>query len=346
MRAFVLDEAAVRKVDRSGAAEHLKSLPDQVARGLQLGSALGPLAAHRRVVVVGMGGSGIAGAVLAAWLAAEHRTPMAAVSDSRLPPWVGEGDLVVGVSYSGNTVETLTAIREAMARGSELVGISSGGTLRDVCHGRGLPFVSVPPGFMPRSAFGYIFGGLAGLFDANTVAPEVRTAAEALRERGARLVPKVADSRNPAKKLAANVKGRTPIIYGTPTYWPVARRWGTEFNEYAKVLAWASMVPEADHNELVGWAEDPTANRFVPILLRDPAESDLDRAMLDATRDLMKGKAKVEEIRAEGPTLLARMLTTLQLGDWTAFYLAILRKVDPTPVAVIGKLKARLAKKG
>src|SRR3972149_1979819 len=149
MRAFVLDEAAVRKVDRSGAAEHLKSLSDQVARGLQLGSALGPLAAHRRVVVVGVGGSGIAGAVLAAWLAGGG-------------PGAREGGLVVGVSYSGNTVETLTAMREAMARGSELVGISSGGTLRDLCHGRGLPFVSMPPGFMPRSAFGYIFGGLAG----------------------------------------------------------------------------------------------------------------------------------------------------------------------------------------
>src|SRR3972149_5293912 len=86
MRAFVLDEAAVRKVDRSGAAEHLKPPSDQVARGLQLGSALGPLAAHRRVVVVGMGGSGIAGAVLAAWLAAGHRAPVGGGWDSPPPP--------------------------------------------------------------------------------------------------------------------------------------------------------------------------------------------------------------------------------------------------------------------
>ena len=341
----MLDEASIRKVDRSGAVEHLKSMPEQVLRGLRIGLGLGPLAASRRVVVVGMGGSGIAGAILAAWLAAERGTPLMPVHDSRLPAWVGEGDLVVAVSYSGNTLETLAATREAMARGCDLVGISSGGTLRDLCSGHGLPFVPVPPGMMPRSAFGYVFGGLAGLLDPGMITPEVRKAADALRDRGAKLAPTVPDAKNAAKKLASKLKGRTPIIYGTPTYAPVAKRWQTEFNEYAKVLAWSSVVPEADHNELVGWAEDPAAKRFAPILLRDPAESDFDRAMLDATRDLLKEKAQVEEIKAEGPTLLARMLTTLQLGDWTSFYLAILRKVDPTPVAVIGKLKARLAKR-
>jgi glucose/mannose-6-phosphate isomerase len=338
----VLDVASVRRVDKSGAAGHIQSLPDQVVRGFQLGLNLGPLAARRRTLVVGMGGSGIAGAVLASWLAAERGLMLASVSDARLPPWVGEGDLVVAISYSGNTLETLAATRDAMARGADLVGLTSGGTLRDLCDGHGLPCLLIPPGMMPRSAFGYMFGGLVALFPETTA--DVRTAAEALRVRGAKLAPRVADAKNPAKKLAQRLKGRTPIIYGTPTYAPVARRWQTELNENAKVLAWASVLPEADHNELVGWAEDPDAKRFAPILLRDPAEADAHRAMLDATRDLIKGRAQVEEIRAEGPTLLARMLTTLQLGDWTSFYLAILRKVDPTPVAVIGKLKAQLAK--
>jgi len=339
----VLDEASVRRVDKSGAADHVASLPEQVVRGFRLGLNLGPLAARRRVIVVGMGGSGIAGSVLAAWLRAERGAMVASVNDAQLPPWVGEGDLVVAISYSGNTLETLAATRDAMGRGTDLVGLTSGGTLRDLCGGHGLPCLLIPPGLMPRSAFGYMFGGLAALFPETTA--DVRTAAEALRVRGAKLAPRVADAKNPAKKLAQRLKGRTPIIYGTPTYAPVARRWQTELNENAKVLAWASVLPEADHNELVGWAEDPDAKRFAPILLRDPAEIPEHRALLDATRDLLKGKAKVEEVKAEGPTLLARMLTTLQLGDWTSLYLAVLRGVDPTPVAVIGKLKAQLAKK-
>ena len=338
----MLDEAAVRRVDRSGAAEHLKALPDQVARGHQQGLGLGPLAANRRVVVVGMGGSGIAGAVVSAWLAASRGLAVIAVNDSKLPAWVGESDLVIAVSYSGNTLETLAATREAMARGSDLVGIASGGTLRDLCSGHGLPYLPIPSGLMPRSAFGFLFGGLAAMFPDTTA--DVKTGSEALRLRGRKLTPDVAEAKNAAKKLAMRVKGRTPIIYGTPTYGPVARRWQTQFNENAKVLAWASTLPEADHNELVGWAEDPTAKRFVPIFLRDPEEAADHRAMMDATRDLVKGKAKVEEVRAEGSTLLARMLMTIQLGDWTSFYLAILRKVDPTPVAVIQKLKERLAK--
>ena len=338
----MLDESAVRRVDKAKAVDHLKGMPDHVARGLHLGASLGPLAANRRAVIVGMGGSGIAGAILASWFAAERAATVAVVHDSRLPPWVGEGDLVIAVSYSGNTLETLAATREAMTRGADLAGIASGGTLRDLCRGHGLPYLQVPPGMMPRSAFGFIFGGLAALFPDTSA--DVRAAADALKARGAKLAPDVPDAKNAAKKLAVRLKGRTPIVYSTPTYAPVARRWQTEFNENAKVLAWASVLPEADHNELVGWAEDAAAKKFAPIFLRDSGESDFDRAMIDATRDLIRGRAKVEEVRAEGPALLTRMLTTVQLGDWTSFYLAILRRVDPTPVAVIGKLKERLAK--
>ena len=338
----MLDEAAVRRVDKSGIVRDVASLPDQLLRGLSQGGGLGPLAAGRRVVIVGMGGSAIAGEVLGAWLAAEHELALTIARDSRLPPGIGEGDLVVAVSYSGNTMETLSAVREALARGCDLVGVASGGALKDLCGARGYPLAVLPSGMMPRAAFGSVFGALAGLFAAN-VAEEVKKAAEVVRKQAAKLAPSVAAPRNAAKRLAQKLRGRTPIVYGTPTYAPVARRWQTQFNENAKVLAWASVLPEADHNELVGWAEDTAAKRFAPIFLRDPEEAADHRAMMDATRDLVKGKAKVEEIHAEGATLLARMLTTIQLGDWTSLYLAILRKVDPTPVTVIGELKSRLA---
>jgi glucose/mannose-6-phosphate isomerase len=338
-----MDEAAVRRVDKKDIARDVGALPDHLPRGVALGANLGPLAVGRRVTVVGMGGSAIAGEVLAAWLAAERGLELAVVKDSKLPPWTGEGDLVVAVSYSGNTLETLAATREAVVRGADIAGISSGGTLRDLCKGRGYPFAPLPAGLMPRAAFGYVFGALSGLYDAN-VQGEVRQAAEIVRDLGKNLAPSVADSKNPAKKLAAKLKGRTPILYSTPTYAPVARRWMTELNEMAKVLAWSSVLPEADHNELVGWDGDVTAKRFVPVFLRDPAEAEDHARMMDVTRDLIKRRTKVEEVVARGPSLLSRMLCTLQLGDFTSVYLAVLRKVDPTPVAVIGRLKERLAK--
>ncbi len=339
----MLDEDAVRKVDRNRIARDLAALPDQLEKGLGLGTDLGPLAVGRGATVVGMGGSAIAGEVLGAWLSSERGRTLPVVKDSHLPATVGDGDLVIVVSHSGNTLETLSATREAVARGCDIVGIASGGTLKDLCRARGYPLALIPGGLMPRAAFGYVFGALAGLFGPETAA-EVRGATTVVRKRGAALAPAVAVPRNPAKKLAVSIKGRTPIVHATATYAPIARRWQSEFNENAKILAWASILPEADHNELVGWAEDPAAKRFAPIFLRDAAEPEDHARMLDVTRDLIKGKAKTEVVRSEGPTLLSRMLTTLQLGDWTSLYLAVLRKVDPTPVSVIRKLKQRLAK--
>lgn len=339
----MLDSAAVSRLDRKGIVRDLAALPDQLLQGLAIGGGLGPLAVGRRVTIVGMGGSAIAGEVLGSWLSAERGLSWAVTKDSALPPWVDESDLVVSVSYSGNTLETMAATRQAVVRGCDLVGLSSGGALRDLCRGRGYPLAALPAGLMPRAAFGYVFGALAGLHDAN-VQGEVRQAAEIVRGLGKQLAPTVAAAKNPAKRLALKLKGKTPIIYATPTYAPVARRWQTELNEMAKVLAWASVLPEADHNELVGWDGDPAAKRFAPIFLRDPAEAEDHARMMDVTRDLIKKRTKVEQVVAKGPSLLSRMLSTLQLGDFTSVYLAVLRGIDPTPVAVIQKLKARLSK--
>src|SRR6059036_2353193 len=119
----VLDDDAVRKIDRADIAGDVASLPEQLTRGLAIGGNLGPLAVGRRVTVVGMGGSAIAGEILASWLAAERGLPLDVVKDFSLPPEVGDGDLVVAVSYSGNTLETLAVTREAVVRGCDILGL-------------------------------------------------------------------------------------------------------------------------------------------------------------------------------------------------------------------------------
>ena len=164
-----------------------------------------------------------------------------------------------------------------------------------------------------------------------------------LNELRTRLRPESGLRLNRAKALALRLKTTVPILYAAPPFTAVARRWQTQLNENAKVLAFSSTFPEADHNELVGWVEDPRARSYRPIILRDADEPPELKRQLDITTSLMSKRTKVEEVRDDGPSLLSRMLGTLYLGDYVSLYLAALRGVDPLPLKPIETLKAKLA---
>ena len=163
-----------------------------------------------------------------------------------------------------------------------------------------------------------------------------------LRDLRDRLRPASPLKRNRAKQLATRLKGKTPIVYGAPPFDAIAKRWQTQLNENAKMLAFASALPEADHNEIIGWASDASARRFAPIILRDADETPEMHRRLDATAALFGKFAKVEQIHDDDDQLLGRMLGSLYLGDFVSLYLAVLRRVDPMPVAPIIELKQRL----
>jgi len=150
-------------------------------------------------------------------------------------------------------------------------------------------------------------------------------------------------TKNPAKSLSVRIRTAVPILYGAGPFVSIAKRWQTQLNENAKVLAFASAFPEADHNELVGWCEDPRNRSHRPILLRDPDEAPALRRQLDITVSLISRKTKVEQVEDDGPTILSRMLGTLYLGDYVSLYLAALRRVDPLVLKPIQALKAQLA---
>ncbi len=346
MGSVVLEADAVAKVDRSGMRDIIASLPDQLEEGMRLG--LGPAAELGRapqVFLVGMGGSGIAGEVFASWVAARARVPIQNVHDYRLPAHAKPGDLLVAVSYSGETEETLAAAAEGIKLGCQLVAVTSGGTLARLAGDARAPVIQVPGGLPPRYAFGYFFGILPALGAAwveGDLRGELERATAHLHALRDRLRPEVPVTRNRAKQLAVRLKGTTPIVYGAPPYDSIAKRWQTQFNENAKMLAFSSTLPEADHNEIVGWALDASARHFTPVLLRDPDETPEMRRRLDATAALFGKHARVEQVRDHDDQLLARMLGTLFLGDYISLYLATLRRADPAPMAPITELKARL----
>ncbi|HEY7587702.1 MAG TPA: bifunctional phosphoglucose/phosphomannose isomerase [Thermoplasmata archaeon] len=344
----MLEPKAVERLDRGGMRAIIASLPEQLEEGIRRGLGLeidvrGPA----RVFIVGMGGSGIAGDVFAAWVADRSKVPIQVLHDYRLPSYAKPGDVLIAVSYSGNTEETLAAAAEGFKLGAKLVAVTSGGQLADLAQNANAPVVGVPKGLPPRGAFGHLFGILPSLgadWVYGDLQGELARAIVHLKDLRTRFSPDVSMRHNRAKALAAKIEDRVPIVYGAPPYGPIAKRWQTQLNENAKTLAFSSAFPEADHNELVGWCSDAGARRFVPILLRDSEETPEMRRRLDATAEMISRQTKVEQVKDDDEQLLGRMLGTLYLGDYVSLYLATLRRVDPMPLPSIDELKRRLAR--
>lgn len=343
---LVLDAATVQRYDRSRMIDRVASLPDQIRESFRSAKAVRLDARQaRRVYVAGMGGSAIAGDAFASWAEPRSAREMFVVRDYALPPGTDKGDVLIAVSYSGNTEETLGVLEHARRLGLRVAAVTSGGTLGRVASDRGYALARVPPGIVPRAAFGHLFGALAALCEdwiKGDLDEEIGSACAHLQALRKGWAPGVSPEENRAKELAAGIGSRTPVVYAARPYGPVATRWQTQFNENAKALAWSSTFPEADHNEIVGWEGDEVAPKFVPIFLRDRDEAPPMRRRIDATRELLKD-AGVVEVADEGGTLLSRILGTILLGDFASVYLACLRGHDPTEAPIIERLKERLA---
>ncbi|MFQ5919583.1 MAG: SIS domain-containing protein [Thermoplasmata archaeon] len=270
------DPDRLAEIDASGLMGTLSSLPEQLEEGLAgVRDAAWEAPPSGRVFVVGMGGSAIAGDLahaLGRWYGGLEvqvtRTP-------RIPPYVSKEDLLVAISYSGNTWETLSAYRQALGKDLSCLTVGSGGELAEMSSARGVPHVPVPAGFAPRAALGYLLAPLLALLarSSPTLDEELPDSVADLSRIRGEWVPAVPATANPAKAIATALEGKVPIVYGPPPYAGVARRWQTQLNENAKTLAWHGILPEASHNEIVGWLEGPDPDRFAPVLLMPPPQS-------------------------------------------------------------------------
>jgi len=347
MQTTMLEPRTVAQVDPGGMRDIIGSLPDQISAAMRTGTqAHFPVDDAQRIFLVGMGGSAIAGDVFSSWVADRSKVPIQVVRDYRLPSYARSEDLLVAVSYSGNTEETLAATAQGIKLGCRLIAITSGGTLADLARKSDFPVFHVPTGLPPRGAFGHLFGILAAISGEWTYSDprdELAGAVAHLRDIRGKLRPESGLRANRAKALAIRMRTTVPIVYAAPPFSAIARRWQTQLNENSKVLAFSSTFPEADHNELVGWVEDARARSHRPVILRDRDESAELRRQLDITVRLMSKRTKVEQVRDDGSTLVSRMLGTLYLGDYVSLYLAVLRRVDPMVLKPIVTLKEKLA---
>jgi glucose/mannose-6-phosphate isomerase len=344
------DASAVRDQDPGGMLAAVADLGAHCRDGYVQGSSasgLPDLADVRSVVFCGMGGSAVAGDVLRSVFRDRLGVPVEVNRSPELPEHAGPHSLVVVSSYSGNTSETLGAFREAIKRGCRMIVVTSGGTVADEAAAAGVPVVPVPGGFQPRAALGWLaFTALGAREAAGLLPPLAEDVAEAAAEVEARAAAcglDVPSGDNPAKRLAAEIGDRVPVIWGAEGIGSAAAaRWKTQFNENGKVPAWWASMSELDHNEVVGWTE-PFGSAHCVIALRHDAEEPEIAARFPLSLEIAADAgAATHEVWATGRSALARLLSLISLGDFTSAYVAIRKGVDPTPVDVIQRLKAAL----
>jgi len=318
-------------------------IPDQLRDALwRIESArLAPVPPAAGLFVCGMGGSAIGGDLAAAAIGNRLTGPLITVRGYELPSWVTPEWTALCSSYSGNTEETLACFAAAEALGARRVVASTGGALVDGAREAGVPVIGLP-GLLPapRTAIAYMLVCSAEVAALAGIAPRLHTEIDAA---AAFLGEQSDDLRARAAEIAARLQGSSPVISGADLTAPVARRWKTQINENAKLPAFHSDLPEANHNEICGWDGDA----FSAVLLEDADQHPRARRRFELTAEAIATTgATVVRLETEGETRIARLLWATMLGDLVSLDLAEARGVDPLPVEAIEDFKAALTGSG
>jgi len=295
----------------------------------------------KNIVITGLGGSGIGGKIATQLRSKQLRVPVVINNDYTLPQFVSENSLIIVSSFSGNTEETLEALTTAQAKNAEIACITSGGKLADIANQMGYNLIVLPDAFSPRAMLTYSvvqqFFLLAhyGLIDSSYI--------EDVQNTIALLNQEVDEIKDLAHQTALALNSKTAVIYIESGLEAVAVRMRQQINENSKALCWHHVIPEMNHNELVGWAGGK--NEYAVIIFRSSFEHPRSSVRINISKDIFKKyTSTVLEFNAKGDTLLAQSFYHILLGDWISVYLAELNKVDDVEVKVIDFLKSELAK--
>jgi glucose/mannose-6-phosphate isomerase len=352
LRQGALDREAIARIDAADLVTDILAIPEYLRDALWKAESAGlePWDSPGGLVVAGMGGSGIGGQLARAILGDHASRPLLAARAYGLPPWTTPDTTVLCTSYSGNTEETLACFEAAGVIGARRVVATSGGKLAELARSEGVPVIPVAGGLQPRAAVAYMTVAALEVAALCGVGPrcnsELDVAAEHLEDLVEAWGPD-SDESSEAKTLARALHGTAPVIYGAGVTTPIAYRWKTQINENANQLAFAGELPEADHNEIVGWPTAGELGRFSGVFLDDPDTHPRIKARIELTGRIVEGGAAgVHRVQPRGSTAVERVFSLVMLGDLVSLYLAVLRGEDPTPVPAIERLKAELDQTG
>jgi glucose/mannose-6-phosphate isomerase len=346
------DMAYLQSIDSDNMGVRVSELPMQCKEAKALAEAYSLPMEYSLVdaiVILGMGGSAIGGDLVRTLVQEECPIPILVHRDYGLPAFVNEHTMVIASSYSGDTEETLSAFTEALERGAWPLAITTGGKLGEICKEQDLPLVTFAYESQPRAALGYSFVPLLVILQqlkfSAVKSAELERAITSIEELQAEIRVQVPEKDNKAKQLARRLEGRLPVVYGARHLSEVARRWKCQFNENSKGWGFWEVLPELNHNAVVGYDFPTALAREVRVLM---LSSQLYRpryqVRLQVTGEILAEKGVVHEvIQVQGESPLSQVLWAIHFGDYVSYYLAALRGVDPTPVKTIVYLKERLA---
>ncbi len=346
----MLDERDfVKTLDRKDMFGAIEQMPKHLVEGLRRGRMSGlPRFSPKAVFVCGMGGSAIGGDLLSEWLQMSSDVPCRVARSYSVPSDTGRDSLVIVASYSGNTEETLSMFDEARKKRAKIVAISSGGQLAEMSQTYGVPFARLPAGMAPRAAIGFMFGAMLGMLERSGIVSPDKQVQETTRILGKMLSycrQSVPTGDNPAKILAHELFHGVPVVIGYGISRPVAKRWANQLNENGKCMAFASELPELDHNEIVGWMKDGRSKEFATVFLEHGKATTAMEKRLAATKEMMARAAPVYTAQAIGLSPMAEMFSLVMMGDFVSAYMGVLRNEDPSSSLPIDELKQTLSKK-
>lgn len=350
----ILDEPGLWPVmDPLGMYGLIESFPDQLRAASKAVSLiqLKKPAEMGSITIAGLGGSAIGGDVVRCAAGKHLKVPFNVCRAYELPGYVNESSLVFACSYSGNTEETISVYHSARQAGARVICITSGGRLAQAAASDGIEVVTIPGGMPPRAALGHsaiaLLGSLMKLGVIPDLIQELEETTELLSVLAGRYGSRVDSDQNAAKSIARSLYGKVAAIYAASGLLDAAAtRWRGQIEENGKNLAFHHLLPEMNHNEILGWeCPEEGLSGFGAIFLRDQGDHSQVQRRFDLTMEIVGRRAGVvHEVWSEGNSRLARLFSTLYLGDFVSYYLALLNGVDPTRIDAIDFLKRELSR--
>lgn len=321
--------------------EVILNFPQQFQKGIEAANDIKINGNFENIVICGVGGSALPGSLLLDM--ADISIPVFIHRDYGLPKITSEKSLIICISFSGNTEETISAYQKAIEKNYKVIAICTGGKLEQIAKENGLPVAVVPNDCLqPRFGTGYLVSALIKILDnckiTSNLSQDIFKTAENLRPE---------NSEAQGKALAEKLVDKIPIIYSSKKYKSVARIWKIKFNENSKTMAFWNYFPELNHNEMVGFTRiknyESRIKDFYIIILKNNEDNPKILKRMEITADLIKESgAEVDFIEMAGITKLEKIFNTLLLGDWASYYLALAYGQDPVPVAIVEKFKKQL----